>query len=112
EEAPDVHAGALVPTVAGPGLVVWLALGGNRSKRPDERARVHVPRANVAGRTVRRILLRAPAGNDEVAIDLRRRAEPVAAGQAAQDLRRVEIDDALVAERRVEHAGLGVDGVE
>ena len=61
-------------------------------ERPHQLARVHVPRAHVAGRPSRRILLRRPAGDDEVLVDDRRRAQAVAARQALQDLRRVQID--------------------
>ena len=72
----------------------------DRMERPHELAGVHVPRAHVAGRALRRILLRAAAGDDQVPVDRRRRAEAVAARQALQDLRRVQVDDAAVAEFR------------
>ena len=108
DEAPDVDAGAVLPAVARPGVVVLLAGSRDRMERPDQLAGVHVPRADVARRPERRILLRAPAGDDQVLEHDRRRAEAVVARQALQDLRRVEIDDALVAEGFVRLAGLGV----
>ena len=67
DEAPDVDARTVLPAVAGPGVVVFFTRSGNRTERPDQLAGVDVPGAHVAGRPLRRILLGATAGDDEVA---------------------------------------------
>jgi len=81
-------------------------------ERPHQFAGVNVPRAYVAGRTLRRSFLRPPAGNDQVLVDDRRRAEAVVALESLQDLRRIQIDHALLAERVVQFAGLRVERIE
>ena len=89
-----------------------LARARHRVERPHQLAGAHVPRAHVAGRPARRVLLRRPAGDDQVPVDDGRRAQAVASGQSAQDLRRVEADDALRRRTRRWAAGLGVQRVE
>ena len=104
-QAPDVDAGALHPAVAGPRVVERLAGARHGVEGPHQLAVVDVPRAHVAGRALRRPFLRAAAGDDQVLVDDRRRAEAVVAGEPLQDLRRVQIDDALHAELVVRLAG-------
>ena len=60
----------------------------------------------------RRVLLRRAACDYEVLVNDGRRAEAVASRQPAQDLGRVEVDDALVAECLVGQAGLRVERIE
>ena len=112
EEAPHVDARAVLPAVAAPGVVEALARLRHRSERPGQLAGVHVPGAHVAGRSARRVLLRRAAGDHEVLVDERRRGQAVAPRQAAEDLGRVEADDAAVAEGAIGRAGRGVDRVE
>ena len=52
DEAPDVDAGAILPAVAGPGVVVLLAGARNGMEGPHQLAGVHVPGAHVAGRAL------------------------------------------------------------
>ena len=82
EEAPDVDARTVLPAVAAPGVDVLLARARHRLERPDQLPRVHIPGAHVARRSLWRVLLRAAAGDDEVPVHDRRRAEAVAARQA------------------------------
>src|SRR6185312_238076 len=68
EKAPNVNARAILPTVAGPGVMIFFARLGNGVERPDQLAGSHVPGTNVAGGTMRRIFLRSAAGDDEIFI--------------------------------------------
>src|SRR6185437_4920107 len=112
EEAPDVDAGAVLPTLAGPSVVALLAFLRHRVEGPDELSRAHVPRAYIAGGTARRNFLSGAARDHQVLVDEGRRGEPVAAGQTAHDGIRVQVDDAVVAELRVRLARPRVDRIE
>jgi hypothetical protein len=77
-------------------------------ERPHEFSGVDIPGANIARRSLRRILLRTATSDDQVSIHSRRRAEAVRPWQSLQDLRRVEIDAPVIAERGVWLAGLRI----
>src|SRR6202012_2438433 len=49
QKAPDVDSRAILPALAGPGVVVFFAWSGDRMEGPGQLARVHVPGAYVAG---------------------------------------------------------------
>ena len=92
-----------------PRVVVFLARARDRAERPHQLAGVDVPRAtSPAGPCGGFSCVRA-AGDDQVLVHDRRRAQTVVAGQALQDLGRIQIDDALVAEGLVGLAGLRVE---
>ena len=82
DEAPDVDARAILPAVARPRVVELLARLRNRSERPHQLAGVDVPGAHIAQRPPRRVLLVAAAGDDEVLVDGRRRAQADGPGHA------------------------------
>ena len=112
EEAPDVDAAAVLPGLAGPGVVEALARLRHRAERPHQAPVVQIPRAHVAGGAAGRVLLRRAAGDHEVLVDDRRRAQPVAAGEAAEDLGRVQVDDAVGAEGGVQFPRRRLDRIE
>src|SRR6185312_9886168 len=101
DEPPDIDARSILPALARPRVVVFLACAWNGMERPNELARMHVPRSHVAGRSEGRIFLGSASGDDQIAINSRRRTETVRAGQSAQNLRCVQIHAAAIAERRV-----------
>ena len=68
-------------------------------ERPHQLAGVDVPGAHVARRAPGRILLRAAAGDDQVLVHVGGDLRPLLPGQPLHDLRRVQVDDAAVAER-------------
>ena len=104
-EAPDVDAGAPLGAVALPGVGKALARARHAMKRPHERAGARIPRPHVARGAARRKLLHGTARDHEVVVDERRRGHAVEARIAAlQDLRRRELHDAVVPERRRERA--------
>ncbi len=111
EKAPHVDAGALLPALAGPRVVESFSGTRNRPERPHQRAGVNVPGPNITSRPAAWALLRLPAGDDEVAVHQRRRAETVAARIALQYFGRVQIDHALIAECRIGLAGLRVERI-
>ena len=112
DEAPDVDAGAILPAVARPRVVELLARLRNRSERPHQLAGSARPRPHIAQRPARRVLLVAAAGDDEVLVDGRRRAQADGPGHALEDLGGVHVDAALVAEGLGWLAGLGIERVE
>src|SRR5690349_8994764 len=73
---------------------------------------MHIPRAHVARRTERRILLGSTPGDDQIAIDRRRRAEAVGSRQTAKNLRRVQINASVIAKRWIWVAGLRVERIQ
>src|SRR5207237_9071382 len=78
-------------------------------KRPAELSGMDVPGADVAGRPLRRIFLSQSTGDDQVLEHDRRRTETISSGQILQDLRRIQIDDAVIAESVVRLARAGID---
>src|SRR6185437_2701780 len=77
-------------------------------ERPHEFSGVDIPGSNVARWSLRWILLRAAAGNDQVSINSRWRAEAVRPRQSLQNLRCIEIDAPMIAKRGVRLAGLRI----
>ena len=112
EETPHIDARTVLPTVSGPGVVVLLTGARNGMKRPHQLACVHVPRAHVARRPMRRIFLRRAARDDEVLEHDGRRTQPVAARQPLHDLGSIQIDDAVVAKGIVGLPGLRVQRIQ
>src|SRR5262245_30864073 len=75
-------------------------------KRPYQLAGVNVPRANVTCRPLRRVLLRSAAGDDQVLVHRGRRTHSVVARKTLENLWRIQVDDAVIAEGIVWLTGL------
>src|SRR6185437_1397018 len=68
QEAPDIDACAIFPTVVSPGVMILFARLGNGMERPGQLSGSHVPGADVAGRAMRRIFLRSTTSDDKVLV--------------------------------------------
>ena len=109
---PHVGAAGVGPRVVSPGVVAELALLRNRMQRPQLLAGADVEAVDVATRPflVGRAVVNARADHHDVADDDRRRADgKIRRAHRVRDAG-VQVDFSAIAERRVERAGLRING--
>ena len=116
--APDIDAGAVFNGFGCPGVVTHLAWTRHGVKGPDQLAGAKVPGAGVARRSRAMIgaagaFARAGAGDDQVLINHRRGRQDVALLHAVlHDFRRLQVDDAVIAEGGVGFAVGSAQGIK
>src|ERR1019366_4831427 len=100
--------GAILPTVAFPGVVAWFPRLRNGMKLPYQLAGAHVPRPYVPARSAARALRYFGAGDHQIAIDGRRRGHRInRVGKSIRDSG-AQIHLALFSEAGNGLAGFGI----